>query len=57
MISEETGKLEKQGNIYEDVSTAELMARHPPKITNPEEVMIVSSRGVQHHELTLEPHV
>jgi len=54
-IDVETGKFEKEGNIYEEPTTAELVAPHPPQVDSPEKELIVTSRGVKSHEFTLEP--
>jgi len=54
LVNRETGEFEKDGNIYDDEATAELMAHHPPQLGTPENIMIASSRGVKHRELALE---
>jgi len=53
VVNKETGQFEKDGNIYDDVTTAQLMAHHPPHLGTPEDIMVVSSRGVTRRELAL----
>ncbi|KAF8203544.1 hypothetical protein K438DRAFT_1580723 [Mycena galopus ATCC 62051] len=56
-INAETGEFEKDGNIYEDASTAVLAASHPPETAVPDEKMIIVSDTAQNCEFSLGPHV
>ena len=52
-IDRETGKFQKEGNIYEDVTIAHLTNQHKPLTGAPDNTVIISSAGVIHGELTV----
>jgi len=52
-IDKETGQFQKDGNIYEDVTTARLADHHKPLMGAPENTLIISSAGVIRRELTV----
>jgi len=56
-IDKETGRFEKEGNIYDDPATAKLSAEHPPEILAPEEKMVFASQTAQRHDFSLSPEV
>jgi hypothetical protein len=51
-VDKETGRFDKDGNIYTDPVTAPLAAPHPPEVAAPENTLIVSSAGVKRREFT-----
>ena len=51
-IDKETGQFQKDGNIYEDETTAHLADNHKPVMGAPEDILIVSSAGVTRHDLS-----
>ena len=55
-IDRETGKFQKDGNIYEDGTIAHLPDQHKlePHTGAPEGKLIISSAGVIHRELTVD---
>lgn len=52
-IDRETGQFQPEGNIYEDVTTADLAKHHQPLVGAPENTLIISSAGVIRRELTV----
>ncbi|KAJ6589440.1 hypothetical protein B0H19DRAFT_923319 [Mycena capillaripes] len=56
-IDKETGRFEKDGNIYEDPATAALCADFLPKILVPDEKMVIASQTAQRHDFGLGPEV
>jgi len=52
-IDRETGKFQKEGNIYEDTTMTQLTDKHKPEIGAPEGTWIISSAGVAYRELAL----
>jgi hypothetical protein len=52
-IDKETGQFHKDGNIYEDISTAHLVDDHKPLVGAAEDTLIISSADVIRHELTV----
>jgi hypothetical protein len=52
-IDRETGKFQKDGNIYEDATIVHLTDQHKPLTGAPEISLIVASAGVIKHELTV----
>jgi hypothetical protein len=52
-INRDTGQFEKEGNIYRDKTTAQLVSEYPPKEACKEEIMVVASDTVTQHELSL----
>jgi len=51
-IDRETGQFQKDGNVYEDETTAHLADNHKPLMGAPEDILIISSAGVTHRELS-----
>ncbi|KAJ6629834.1 hypothetical protein B0H10DRAFT_2208392 [Mycena sp. CBHHK59/15] len=56
-LDKETGQFERDGNIYEDASTATLAADHPPQVAAPDEKVVISSETAQQRDFSLGPHV
>lgn len=54
-IDKKTGEFEKEGNIYDDVSTASLTANYPPLMASKDAVFEISSENVRRIEFGLEP--
>ncbi|KAJ7801379.1 hypothetical protein B0H14DRAFT_2895724 [Mycena olivaceomarginata] len=54
-LDKDTGRFEKDGNIYEDAATAALAADHPPEIAAADEKIVISSETVQKRDLNLSP--
>jgi len=52
-IDRETGKIQKDGNIYEDATIVHLTDQHKPLTGGPDNSLIISSAGVIQHELTI----
>ncbi|KAF9461885.1 hypothetical protein BDZ94DRAFT_1298991 [Collybia nuda] len=55
VIDKETGVLDKEGNIYDDPATAELVMDYLPIEGAQETKFIISSFGVRYQDLRLEP--
>ncbi|KAJ7818004.1 hypothetical protein B0H14DRAFT_2840812 [Mycena olivaceomarginata] len=56
-VDKDTGRFEKDGNIYEDAATAALAADHPPEIAAADEKIVISSETEQKRDLNLSPQV
>ncbi|KAJ3724157.1 hypothetical protein DFJ43DRAFT_1158007 [Lentinula guzmanii] len=54
-IDKKTGEFEKEGNIYEDVTTAEIATAHPPQTAAKDKTFEISSNHVRRTEFSLEP--
>jgi hypothetical protein len=56
-IDRETGNLQTEGNIYEELDPiiASLAVQHKPLISAPDDKVIISSAGVKHQELHIAP--
>lgn len=50
-IDRETGKFQKEGNIYEDATIVQFSGQHQPLTGAPDNTLIISSVGVMHREL------
>jgi len=53
-IDRETGKFQKEGNIYEDATIAHLADQHKPITSALDNAWIISSAGVTQSELTVD---
>ncbi|KAJ7892257.1 hypothetical protein B0H14DRAFT_2560321 [Mycena olivaceomarginata] len=56
-VDKDTGRFEKDGNIYENAATAALVADHPPEIAAADEKIVISSETEQKRDLNLSPQV
>ncbi|KAJ6604910.1 hypothetical protein B0H10DRAFT_2077692 [Mycena sp. CBHHK59/15] len=56
-IDKDTGRFERDGNIYEDPSTATLAADHPPESAAPDEKMVITSETEQKRDFSFGPQV
>ncbi|KAJ7832400.1 hypothetical protein B0H14DRAFT_2803061 [Mycena olivaceomarginata] len=56
-VDKDTGRFEKDGNIYEDSATAALAADHLPEIAATDEKIVISSETEQKRDLNLNPQV
>ncbi|KAJ7479504.1 hypothetical protein FB451DRAFT_161592 [Mycena latifolia] len=56
-IDRETGRFDKDGNIYDDPATKALMAHHPAEKLAPDEQLVIASETATKRELSLGPQV
>ncbi|KAJ7659221.1 hypothetical protein DFH06DRAFT_1195307 [Mycena polygramma] len=56
-IDKDTGRFEKDGNVYEDPETKELCKEYPPEILAPERDVVFSSQAEQGRDFVLGPAV
>ncbi|KAJ7759647.1 hypothetical protein B0H16DRAFT_1534018 [Mycena metata] len=56
-VDKDTGRFEKDGNIYDDPAIATLSLDHQPEILAPDEEMVFSSQTEHNHEFSLSPEI
>ncbi|KAJ7894794.1 hypothetical protein B0H13DRAFT_2035647 [Mycena leptocephala] len=56
-IDKETGRFEKDGNVYEDPETSLLCASHQPELLPPDEKIVITSETDEDHGFSFGPEV
>ncbi|KAJ7113159.1 hypothetical protein C8R44DRAFT_797262 [Mycena epipterygia] len=56
-LDKETGRFEKDGNVYEDAATAAMAVDHQPHLAARDESMVIASESAQKREFSLGPQV